>query len=50
MKEQNSCVVRNHFLEGQMQNFGQEGQLSDCNTLSGLNSLLNRVLNKKLII
>jgi hypothetical protein len=26
------------------------GQLSDCNSLSGSNSLTNRMLNKKLII
>jgi hypothetical protein len=26
------------------------GQLSDCNSLSGSNSLTNRVLNEKLII
>jgi hypothetical protein len=35
--------------QGRMQNFGG-GQLSDCNGLSGSNSLTNRVLNKKLII
>jgi hypothetical protein len=29
---------------------GGGGQLSDCNSLSGLNSLTNRVLNKKIII
>jgi hypothetical protein len=26
------------------------GQISDCNSLSGLNPLTNRVLNKKIII
>jgi hypothetical protein len=32
--------------QGRMQDFDQEGQLSDCNSLSGLNPLTNRVLNK----
>jgi hypothetical protein len=35
--------VCNH---GRMQDFNQ-GQISDCNSLSGLNPLTNRVLNKK---
>jgi hypothetical protein len=30
--------------------FWSGGQLSDCNSLSGSNSLTNRVLNEKLII
>jgi hypothetical protein len=29
--------------------FWSSGQLSDCNSLSGSNSLTNRVLNKKII-
>jgi hypothetical protein len=33
-----------------MQNFSRGGQISDCNSLSGLNPLTNRVLNKKIII
>jgi hypothetical protein len=28
----------------------KEEQLSDCNNLSGLNSLTNQILNKKIII
>jgi hypothetical protein len=33
-------------VQGQMQDFDQGGQLSNFNSLSGLNSLTNRVLNK----
>jgi hypothetical protein len=35
---------------GRMQDFSQGKQISDCNSLSGLNPLTNRVLNKKIII
>jgi hypothetical protein len=35
-------------IRGRMQDFDQEGQLSNCNNLSGSNSLTNRVLNKKI--
>jgi hypothetical protein len=35
---------------GRMQDFSQGGQISDCNSLSGLNPLTNRVLNKIIII
>jgi hypothetical protein len=37
------------LIAGRMQDFSRV-QLSDCNDLSGLNSLINRILNKKLII
>jgi hypothetical protein len=36
----------NEASQGRMQNFSQGGQISDCNSLSGLNPLTNRVLNK----
>jgi hypothetical protein len=34
-------------IHGRMQDFSRGGQISDCNSLSGLNPLTNRVLNKK---
>jgi hypothetical protein len=35
------------YGHGRMQDFGQGGQLLDCNSLSGSNSLNNRVLHIK---
>jgi hypothetical protein len=35
------------YKQEQILNFGWRGQLSDYNSLSGLNSLTNRVRNKK---
>jgi hypothetical protein len=46
---QSQLQYQNSKHTGGMQDFGR-GQLSDCNSLSSSNPLINRVLNKKINI